>query len=127
MKTYRAFISPAADIVLVKQGGARRVLLLGPLGLLWLGSWIGALCAASIEILALKFCPMPYEWAVLCACHFIFAVFFPELRQWELTLAGYNHYEGDMIIAPNHNQALLRILDRQVFTDAPPELPCVLS
>ncbi|MBR0559803.1 hypothetical protein [Neokomagataea anthophila] len=113
---------------MIKQGVARRVLVLGPIGLLWLGTWAGALVAAAIDLLVLRFCPAPYMWFLLCANHLTFAVFFPELRQWELTkLAGYNHYEGDMIIAPNHNQALLRILDRQVLTDTPPELPCVLS
>nr|WP_294917412.1 hypothetical protein [uncultured Neokomagataea sp.] len=127
MRIYRAFTSPEADIVLVKQGIARRVLILGPIGLLWLGTWGSALFAGAIDLLVWKFCSAPYAWFLLCANHLTFAVFFSELRQWELTLAGYHHYEGDKIIAPNHNQALLRILDRQILIDTPPELPCVLS
>lgn len=127
MRTYRAFISPESDIALVKQGIARRVLFLGPLGLLWLGAWGSALFAAAMDLIILKFCPYPYAWALLCALNVACAVFFAELRQWELTLSGYDHHEGDVIIAPNHHHALLRILDRQVVIDTPPELPCVLS
>ncbi|QDH25535.1 hypothetical protein D5366_10285 [Neokomagataea tanensis] len=127
MRTYRAFFSHESDPVLVKLGFSKRVLILGPLGLLSLGAWISGLLLAAVDMAALVFCPAGYTSIAIGSLNIACAVFTPEIRCWELSLSGHTSLEEDNVIAANHDQALLRVLDRQITVNTPPELPCVLS
>jgi len=97
--------------VLVHHGLSLRVLVLGWAGLVLHGAWVPGLMAGAATI-ALHLLPLApgLMLALACSLHLGLSVFTPDIRRWDLRLRGFRDH--DIVAAPDHDGALLRVMDR---------------
>ncbi len=109
---FRASAAQDAPPLLVKEGLSWPCLLLGWIGLLLSGSWIGALLVAAASLLTgLLLRHLVGGWPIAAGLQLLLALFANDLRRWELGLRGF--VAGPLVAGRDADAALLRLLERR--------------